>query len=103
VTTVKGRVNAAGGAPEAAVLHYKPGASLFRRQANTTPRSPTGSCLPGVAGPRISAQNATEPNAARLHDLILHACEELPTRQPGPPHLCHPAPGQSRGRGTQSR
>jgi len=30
VTTVKGRVNAAGGAPEAAVLHYKPGASLFR-------------------------------------------------------------------------
>jgi hypothetical protein len=30
VTTVKGRVRAAGGVPEAAVLHYKPGASLFR-------------------------------------------------------------------------
>jgi hypothetical protein len=30
VTTVKGRVNAAGGRPEAAVLHYKPGSSLFR-------------------------------------------------------------------------
>jgi uncharacterized protein len=30
VTTVKGRVQAAGGIPETAVLHYKPGASLFR-------------------------------------------------------------------------
>ena len=30
VTTVKGRVQAAGGTPETAVLHYKPGASLFR-------------------------------------------------------------------------
>jgi hypothetical protein len=30
VTTVKGRVAAAGGKPEAAVLHYKPGSSLFR-------------------------------------------------------------------------
>ncbi len=30
VTTVKGRVLAAGGEPETAVLHYKPGASLFR-------------------------------------------------------------------------
>lgn len=30
LTTVKGRVLAAGGKPEAAVLHYKPGSSLFR-------------------------------------------------------------------------
>lgn len=30
ITTVKGRVTAAGGAPEAAVLHYKPGSNLFR-------------------------------------------------------------------------
>ena len=30
LTTVKGRVLAAGGRPEAAVLHYKPGSSLFR-------------------------------------------------------------------------
>jgi hypoxanthine phosphoribosyltransferase len=30
VTTVKGRVQAAGGQPETAVLHYKPGSSLFR-------------------------------------------------------------------------
>ncbi len=30
VTTVKSRVLGAGGAPEAAVLHYKPGSSLFR-------------------------------------------------------------------------
>ncbi len=28
--TVKGRVSAAGGTPEAAVLHYKPGSNLFR-------------------------------------------------------------------------
>jgi hypoxanthine phosphoribosyltransferase len=30
LTTVKGRVLAAGGRPEAAVIHYKPGSSLFR-------------------------------------------------------------------------
>jgi uncharacterized protein len=30
ITTVKGRVVAAGGRPEAAVLHYKPGSNLFR-------------------------------------------------------------------------
>lgn len=30
LTTVKGRVAAAGGQPEAAVLHYKPGSNLFR-------------------------------------------------------------------------
>ncbi len=30
LTTVKGRVAAAGGKPEAAVLHYKPGSNLFR-------------------------------------------------------------------------
>lgn len=30
MTTVKGRILAAGGEPETAVLHYKPGASLFR-------------------------------------------------------------------------
>ncbi len=30
LTTVKGRVSAAGGKPEAAVLHYKPGSNLFR-------------------------------------------------------------------------
>lgn len=30
MTTVKGRVLAAGGIPEAAVLHYKPGSNLFR-------------------------------------------------------------------------
>ena len=30
ITTVKGRIVAAGGRPEAAVLHYKPGSSLFR-------------------------------------------------------------------------
>lgn len=30
LTTVKGRVAAAGGKPESAVLHYKPGSSLFR-------------------------------------------------------------------------
>lgn len=30
ITTVKGRVQAAGGDPETAVVHYKPGASLFR-------------------------------------------------------------------------
>lgn len=30
MVTVKGRVHAAGGRPEAAVLHYKPGTSLFR-------------------------------------------------------------------------
>jgi len=30
ITTVKGRVEAAGGMPETAVLHYKPGTSLFR-------------------------------------------------------------------------
>jgi uncharacterized protein len=30
ITSVKGRVHAANGRPEAAVLHYKPGASLFR-------------------------------------------------------------------------
>lgn len=30
LTTVKGRVVAAGGIPEVAVLHYKPGSSLFR-------------------------------------------------------------------------
>jgi hypothetical protein len=30
ITTVKGRVHAAGGSPEAAVLHYKPGSNLFR-------------------------------------------------------------------------
>ncbi len=30
MTTVKGRILAAGGAPETAVLHYKPGANLFR-------------------------------------------------------------------------
>jgi hypoxanthine phosphoribosyltransferase len=30
ITTVKGRVQAAGGQPETAVLHYKPSSSLFR-------------------------------------------------------------------------
>ncbi len=30
ITTVKGRVNAAGGRPAVAVLHYKPGNNLFR-------------------------------------------------------------------------
>lgn len=30
LTTVKGRIVAAGGKPEAAVLHYKPGSNLFR-------------------------------------------------------------------------
>jgi hypoxanthine phosphoribosyltransferase len=30
ITTVRGRVQAAGGIPEAAVLHYKPGTNLFR-------------------------------------------------------------------------
>jgi hypothetical protein len=30
ITTVKGRVQAAGGTPEVAVLHYKPGSNLFR-------------------------------------------------------------------------
>ncbi len=30
ITTVRGRVQAAGGLPETAVLHYKPGTSLFR-------------------------------------------------------------------------
>jgi len=30
MTTVKGRVFGAGGSPETAVLHYKPGTSLFR-------------------------------------------------------------------------
>ena len=30
ITTVRGRVQAAGGKPETAVLHYKPGSSLFR-------------------------------------------------------------------------
>ena len=30
LTTVKGRIVAAGGAPEAAVVHYKPGSNLFR-------------------------------------------------------------------------
>ena len=30
ITTVKGRVQAAGGKPEAAVLHFKPGSNLFR-------------------------------------------------------------------------
>jgi hypoxanthine phosphoribosyltransferase len=30
ITTVRGRVQAAGGTPETAVLHYKPGSSLFR-------------------------------------------------------------------------
>lgn len=30
LTTVKGRVQLAGGRPEAAVLHYKPGSNLFR-------------------------------------------------------------------------
>lgn len=30
ITTVKGRVQAAGGVPEVAVLHYKPGDNLFR-------------------------------------------------------------------------
>ena len=30
ITAVKGRVQAAGGLPEAAVLHYKPGSNLFR-------------------------------------------------------------------------
>lgn len=30
MTTVKGRILAAGGRPETAVLHYKPGTSLFR-------------------------------------------------------------------------
>jgi hypothetical protein len=31
ITTVRGRVQAAGGLPEAAVLHYKPGATLFKQ------------------------------------------------------------------------
>jgi uncharacterized protein len=30
ITTVTGRIKAAGGLPETAVLHYKPGTSLFR-------------------------------------------------------------------------
>ena len=30
ITTVKGRVKAAGGSPETAVLHYKPGTNMFR-------------------------------------------------------------------------
>jgi hypoxanthine phosphoribosyltransferase len=30
LTTVRGRVHAAGGHPETAVLHYKPGSNLFR-------------------------------------------------------------------------
>ena len=30
LTTIRGRINAAGGRPETAVLHYKPGSSLFR-------------------------------------------------------------------------
>ncbi len=30
ITTVRGRVQAGGGQPETAVLHYKPGSSLFR-------------------------------------------------------------------------
>jgi hypoxanthine phosphoribosyltransferase len=30
ITTVRGRVQAAGGNPKTAVLHYKPGSSLFR-------------------------------------------------------------------------
>jgi hypothetical protein len=30
INTVRGRVQAAGGLPETAVLHYKPGSSLFR-------------------------------------------------------------------------
>jgi hypoxanthine phosphoribosyltransferase len=30
ITTVKGRVQGAGGKPEAAVLHYKPSSSMFR-------------------------------------------------------------------------
>ncbi|OIO90847.1 MAG: hypothetical protein AUK03_12315 [Anaerolineae bacterium CG2_30_64_16] len=31
INTVKGRVQAAGGDPEVAVVHYKPGSSLFRQ------------------------------------------------------------------------
>ncbi len=30
LTTIRGRISAAGGRPETAVLHYKPGSSLFR-------------------------------------------------------------------------
>ena len=33
ITTVRGRVQAAGGKPETAVLHFKPGSNLFRGSA----------------------------------------------------------------------